>query len=74
MTDHDTYCKTWIEKLFLLDIDTLLSPDISTVDQARPFTQDLMELDPIRDYETVSFDSTLLFSPADGENEEDITK
>lgn len=74
MTDHDTYCKKWIKKLFLLDIDTLLSPDISTVDQARPFTQDLMELDPIRDYETASFDSMLLFSPIDGENEEDITE
>lgn len=58
MTNHDTHCKNWIQKLFLLDIDTLLSPKILTAPQ-RPTAQDI-ECDLVRDYEPVCFDSLLL--------------
>ena len=55
MIGHDDYCKKWIEKLFLLDIDSLLSPEITTVNRVRSSRPDV-EWDTKRDYETVSFD------------------
>lgn len=67
MIDHDTYCKKWIKKLFLLDIDLLLCPEISTVPQASRSAPDL-DYDQRRDYETVCFDSALLFSSDCREN------
>jgi hypothetical protein len=54
MNGHDEHCKQWIEKLFLLDIDTLLNPDITTVHRRTSPEQDI-DWDSIRDYETVSF-------------------
>lgn len=57
MTDHDAYCKNWIKKLFLLDIDALLSPEHIPIQQTDSFD---LDYDAIRDYETTSFDSMLL--------------
>lgn len=54
MNGHDDHCKKWIEKLFLLDLDTLLSPEITTVNRMISSEQDI-EWDTVRDYETVSF-------------------
>jgi hypothetical protein len=55
MIGHDEHCKKWIEKLFLLDIDSLLSPEITTGNRGKTSRLDI-EWDTIRDYETVSFD------------------
>jgi len=54
MLGHDDHCKKWIEKLFLIDIDTLLSPEITKDEQLSSYEQDV-ESDGVRDYETVSF-------------------
>jgi hypothetical protein len=59
MTNHDTHCKNWIKKLFLLDIDTILSPEISLAPQERSTTTQDPECDQLRDYEPVCFDSLL---------------
>jgi hypothetical protein len=59
MTNHDDHCKKWIQKLYLLDIDTLLSPKIPPVSQETPTSQDI-ECDLVRDYEPVCFDSLLI--------------
>ena len=55
MTNHDDHCKKWIQKLYLLDIDTLLSPDQLPTPQTS-----IPPDDPVRDYETVCFDSLRL--------------
>jgi hypothetical protein len=57
MTDHDSYCKTWIKKLFLLDIDTLLSPELITIQHT---DSSAVDDDAVRDYETTSFDTMML--------------
>jgi hypothetical protein len=54
MTGHDEHCKQWIEKLFLLNIDALLSPEITSGHRKRSSTSEI-EWDPPREYETVSF-------------------
>jgi hypothetical protein len=54
MTGHDEHCKRWIEKLFLLDIDALLSPKINADVWSNPSMPEV-EWDPPREYETVSF-------------------
>ena len=68
MTDHDSFCKNWIKKLFLLDIDTLLSPEFITIQQTESSP---LEYDSVRDYETTSFDSMLLLCSTRGENKGD---
>lgn len=54
MIGHDEHCKKWIEKLFLLDVDSLFSPEIDTVHRTKSSTLDI-EWDSIRGYETVFF-------------------
>lgn len=54
MIGHDEHCKKWIEKLFLLDIDSLLSPKIDTINRVKSSRPDA-EWDSIRGYETVFF-------------------
>ena len=54
MIEHEKHCKQWIEKLFLLDIDMLLSPDRTTVDSNQAGSPE--HEDSLRGYETVFFD------------------
>jgi hypothetical protein len=55
MIGHEKHCRLWIEKLFLIDIDSLLSPDFTTVDSNRAPSPE-REWDSLRGYETVFFD------------------
>jgi hypothetical protein len=55
MVGHDEHCKKWIEKLFLFDIDSLLSPELNTIDLMRTSSPE-SEWDSIRGYEAVFFD------------------
>lgn len=58
MIGHEKHCKEWIEKLFLLDIDTLLSPDLLPAEPEKAsFSEN--ESDSLRGYETVVFDETV---------------
>ena len=68
MTNHDSFCKNWIKKLFLLDIDILLNPKLTTAEQTEPSP---LDDDPVRDYETTFFDSMLLLSSTQRENRDD---
>jgi hypothetical protein len=54
MNGHDEHCKKWIEKLFLLDLETLLSPNSTPMNRRISSQQDI-EWDTVREYETVSF-------------------
>jgi hypothetical protein len=54
MINHETHCKQWIEKLFLIDIDLLLSPNIPFRD-CKESSEFNIEWDQVRDYETVLF-------------------
>ena len=58
MIGHDEHCKQWIEKLFLLDIDSLLSPELHTADLKRASSSE-NESDSPRGYETVFFDEAV---------------
>ncbi len=53
MIGHDEHCKLWIEKLFLIDIDTLLNPECLPMRVNKPASED--EWDSLRGYETVFF-------------------
>jgi hypothetical protein len=71
MTDHDSYCKKWIKKVFLIDIDTLLNPDFITIQQTDSSPQDD---DTVRDYETTSFDSMMLLPSIREKNSSDALR
>jgi len=55
MIGHEEHCKQWIEKLFLIDIDSLLSPTLHTADRTRSSFSET-DSDSLRGYETVLFD------------------
>ncbi|HVQ01182.1 MAG TPA: hypothetical protein VMT57_06675 [Candidatus Thermoplasmatota archaeon] len=55
MADHENHCKHWIEKLFLIDIDSLLSSDLPTAEADNASSTE-SERDALRGYETVIFD------------------
>ena len=55
MIQHEAHCKQWIEKLFLIDIDSLLSPKLPTVESNKTSSPE-SEWDLLRGYETVYFD------------------
>jgi hypothetical protein len=55
MIGHEEHCKHWIEKLYLIDIDSLLSPRLPSIDDSSTSIGE-SDLDSLRGYETVIFD------------------
>ena len=55
MIDHDHRCKQWIEKLYLIDVDSLLSPELPAAEVRNTSTAE-GEGDALRGYEAVFFD------------------